>query len=90
LAAAYSVNGEFDRAVGLQEKIVEKAPAMQKPFAEAILKLYVDKQPFDAKVAKQLQTEMASSASLPTPNEAATEKSPPKTEPLKPAKKRAL
>jgi tetratricopeptide (TPR) repeat protein len=97
LAAAYSVHGQFDKAVGLQEKIVERAPPMQKKFAEEILKLYVEKKPFDSKVAKQLQIDIAASASTAAPSTAPTQPTapaskvePPKAEIPKPPKKRSL
>jgi len=89
LAAAHSVQGEFDKAVGLQEKIVERAPPTQKKFAGEILKLYNDKKPFDPKVAKQLQNDIAASATLLAPSPAPTQSPLP---PLKvePPKKRPL
>jgi tetratricopeptide (TPR) repeat protein len=93
LAAAYSVNGEFDKAVGLQEKIVERAPPTQKKFAEEILKLYLEKKPFDPRFAKQLQIDInapitsdAASATPIQPRPTPT----PKSDIPKPLKKRAL
>ncbi len=53
LAAACAANDEFDKAVGWQEKVVDKAAPNQKPLAEKILELYLAKKPFDPKVAQQ-------------------------------------
>lgn len=47
LAAAHAAANQFDLAIGLQEKIVERAPTGQKALAERILELYKDKKPFD-------------------------------------------
>ena len=57
LAAASAANEEFDKAIGLQEKVIEKAAPAQKPFAEKILELYQNHQPFDPKVAEKLAKE---------------------------------
>ena len=47
LAASRASAKEFDLAIGLQEKIVERAPQPQKPLAEKILELYRSEKPFD-------------------------------------------
>lgn len=102
LAAAHSVHGEFDKAVGLQEKIVERAPPTQKLFAQEILKFYVEKKPFDPKVAKQLQIDITASSATAAPSTTPNQPSPTtlapgpvkveptKTDIPKPPKKRAL
>jgi len=62
LAASHAAAKEFDKAIGLQEKIVERAPEPQKPLAKKILELYKNDIPFDPEVAliplidKQLET----------------------------------
>jgi len=89
LAAAHSVIDEFDKAVGLQEKILDKAPKEQKKFAEAILKLYLEKKPFDPKVAVALQTEV--SATQPAaPTTVTPSDTPTSPEPPQAKKKRSL
>jgi len=99
LAAAHSANDEFDKAVGIQEKIVERAPPLQKKFAESILRLYINKKPFDTKYATTLQSEIAaemaaSPSASPTESPLAPASNPaPKpapAEPAKPKKKRSL
>jgi tetratricopeptide (TPR) repeat protein len=47
LAAAHAAAKEFSLAIGLQEKIVERAAAQQKPLAEKLLELYRNEKPFD-------------------------------------------
>jgi len=47
LAAAHAALKEFDKAIGIQEKIVERAPEPQKPLAKKILDLYRNEKPFD-------------------------------------------
>jgi tetratricopeptide (TPR) repeat protein len=84
LAAALAANEEYDKAIGVQEKIVEKAPPAQKPFAQKILALYQDHQPFDPKVAEKLAAEAAASTDQTKPSEI------PKVAPPEPPKKRSL
>lgn len=50
LAAAYASAGEFETAIGWQEKAVELAAEEQKPFAEKILELYRIEKPLDVKL----------------------------------------
>lgn len=69
LAAASAANDEFEKAVGWQEKVIDKATADQKPFAEKILELYVQKKPFDPKVANELLNAANSSAKEAKPSE---------------------
>jgi tetratricopeptide (TPR) repeat protein len=47
LAASHASAKEFSLAIGLQEKIVERAAAPQKPLAEKLLELYRNEKPFD-------------------------------------------
>jgi tetratricopeptide (TPR) repeat protein len=47
LAAAHAATKEFDMAIGIQEKIVERAPEGQKSLAQKILDLYKGNKPFD-------------------------------------------
>lgn len=70
LAAACAANQEFDKAVGWQEKVVEKAAVNQKPLAEKILELYLAKQPFDPKVAQQALSGETQEAEQKAPAEA--------------------
>lgn len=88
LAASYAAMDEFDKAVGWQEKVIEKTPGAQKPIAEKILQLYQDKKPFDAKVVAGLSSESEKTAE---PRKNASP-SPAKVDPVKPAppKKRPL
>ncbi len=51
LAASHAAANQFDVAIGLQEKIVERAPEPQKPLAAKILELYKDKKPFDPELS---------------------------------------
>ncbi|MDZ4852624.1 MAG: tetratricopeptide repeat protein [Pirellulaceae bacterium] len=83
LAAATAANEEFDKAIGLQERVIEKAAPAQKPFAEKILELYQNHQPFDPKVAEKLSADADKMAEQTQPSE--TPKLPPE-----PVKKRAL
>ena len=83
LAAAFAANEEFDKAIGLQEKIIEKAPLAQRPFAEKILDLYQNHKPFDRKVASRLAAEADEKTETTVPSEA------PQL-PADPPKKRAL
>ena len=54
LAAAHAYEKEFDKAVGLQEKVVEMVTSDQQDFARAVLNLYIAKKPYDAKAALDL------------------------------------
>ena len=47
LAASHASAKEFDLAIGIQEKIVERASPPQKPLAEKLLELYRNEKPFD-------------------------------------------
>ena len=47
LAASHASAKEFDLAIGIQEKIVERAQPTQKPLAEKLLELYRNEKPFD-------------------------------------------
>ncbi len=62
LAASHASAKEFDLAIGLQEKIVERAPQPQKPLAEKILELYRSEKPFDP----ELSVDPASEKPVPT------------------------
>ncbi len=54
LAAAQAANGAFELAIGWQEKVIELVTDDQKPFARAVLRLYQDQKPYDAKTALQI------------------------------------
>ena len=47
LAASHASAKAFDLAIGIQEKIVERAQPAQKPLAEKLLELYRNEKPFD-------------------------------------------
>jgi len=51
LAASHAASKEFALAIGLQEKIIERAPEPQKPLAEKILELYKNEKPFNPELA---------------------------------------
>jgi tetratricopeptide (TPR) repeat protein len=51
LAAAHASAKEFDLAIGIQEKIVERAPDPQKDLAKQLLELYRQEKPFDPKLS---------------------------------------
>lgn len=51
LAAAHAAAKEFDLAIGIQEKIVERAPDPQKNLAKQLLELYRQEMPFDPKLS---------------------------------------
>jgi len=51
LAAAHAAAKEFDLAIGIQEKIVERAPEPQKNLAKQLLELYRQEKPFDPKLS---------------------------------------
>ncbi len=48
LAAAFAADGKFEEAIGWQEKVLEKAPAASKDFAQKLLARYQDKKLFSA------------------------------------------
>lgn len=50
LAAAYAAAGEFETAIGWQEKSVALASPEQNPIAEKLIALYQDEKPFDPKL----------------------------------------
>ncbi len=50
-AASHAAAGDFDVAVGWQEKVVTLVTDDQLPFAKAILTLYQSEKPYDAKAA---------------------------------------
>jgi tetratricopeptide (TPR) repeat protein len=53
LAASHASAKEFDLAIGIQEKIVERAPEEQKSMAKKLLDLYKEEKPFDPKIASE-------------------------------------
>jgi tetratricopeptide (TPR) repeat protein len=63
LAASHAAAKQFDLAIGLQEKVLERAPEPQKGLAGRILELYRNEKPFDPDLAalpdqeKQVSTE---------------------------------
>ncbi len=59
LAAAHASAKEFALAIGLQEKIVERAPAPQKQLAEKLLELYRNEKPFDPELKIESEEEKA-------------------------------
>jgi tetratricopeptide (TPR) repeat protein len=65
LAASHAALQQFDVAIGLQEKIVERAPPPQKPLAEKILELYKDKKPFDPELSLEPSPEKPVSTDSP-------------------------
>lgn len=50
LAASLAADGQWEKAIGWQEKVIELGNETQKEFAKKILKLYEQKKPFDPKV----------------------------------------
>ncbi len=50
LAAAHASKGEFEQAIGWQEKVIDLAPEPQKAVAKKILELYRKKSPLDPKL----------------------------------------
>jgi tetratricopeptide (TPR) repeat protein len=46
LAAAYAESGQFELAIGWQEKAIQVSSAAEKPVEEKVLELYRDKQPY--------------------------------------------
>ena len=59
LAAAHAAASEFDKAIGIQEKIVERATNQQKPLAKKILDLYRSEKPFDPDLAIPFDSEVS-------------------------------
>lgn len=51
LAAAHAAMEQFDKAIGIQEKIVERAPESQKHLAKKILDLYRNQKPFNPELS---------------------------------------
>lgn len=51
LAASHAAAKEFDLAIGIQEKILERAAESQKPLAAKILELYKNEKPFDPELS---------------------------------------
>ena len=65
LAASHAAAKEFSLAIGLQEKIVERAAAPQKPLAEKLLELYRNEKPFDPDLKVDPATEASDSEKTP-------------------------
>lgn len=61
LGAAFAAAGEFETAVGWQEKAVALANAEQKVLAEKILVLYQDKKELDPAILEQSQSDTSAS-----------------------------
>jgi tetratricopeptide (TPR) repeat protein len=53
LAAAHAAGEEFDLAMGIQEKVLERAPEEQKSLAKKLLELYRENKPFDPQVGAE-------------------------------------
>jgi len=54
LAAAYAESGQFDLAIGWQEKAVQLSSGEEKAIEEKVLEQYKDKRPYrDAPLAAQ-------------------------------------
>ncbi len=60
LAASHASAKQFSIAIGLQEKIVERAPPAQKPLAEKLLQLYKNEKPFDPDLKLEPETPQTS------------------------------
>ena len=76
LAAALASNGDFETAVGWQEKVVEVAPEAVKTFAEKILDRYREGKPYvtdplAAETAEREAAEANATAAVKSKNEAA-------------------
>ncbi|MCU0720143.1 MAG: tetratricopeptide repeat protein, partial [Pirellula sp.] len=65
LAASHAANEEFDLAIGIQEKIFERAPEEQKQLAKKLLELYRENKPFDPQIGSETSS---SKSSLETPS----------------------
>ncbi|WP_417748963.1 tetratricopeptide repeat protein [Rosistilla oblonga] len=52
MAAALAADEQFEEAIGWQEKVLEMAPEDRKPYAEKVLALYQQHEPFDPKLAE--------------------------------------
>ena len=59
LAASHASAKEFDRAIGIQERIVERAQPAQKPLAERLLELYRNEKQFDPELNIESDRETA-------------------------------
>ena len=57
LAASHASAKEFDLAIGIQEKIVERAQPAQKPLAQKLLELYRNEKPFDPELTVESDQE---------------------------------
>lgn len=71
LAAALASDGQFEKAIGWQEKAIELATDAQKAFAQRVLALYQNEKPFDPKL-----TEVGSVAKTNAAQESTAEKKP--------------
>ena len=69
LAASHAAAKEFSLAIGLQEKIVERAAAQQKPLAEKLLELYRNEKPFDPDWKVEPITQTPNSETKPDANQ---------------------
>ncbi len=56
LAAAFAADGQFDKAVGWQEKVVEASDETQREWANKLLDRYRSNLPFDPKLAEELSS----------------------------------
>lgn len=65
LAASHAAAEQFDLAIGIQEKIVERAPEEQKALAKKLLELYKDNKPFDPQLGSETSN---GKSSLETPS----------------------
>jgi tetratricopeptide (TPR) repeat protein len=75
LGATFAAAGDYETAVGWQEKVVAIANAEQKPVAGKILALYQDKKPIDPGLLEQSQADTSSQS----PASAATNSQVPKS-----------
>ena len=62
LAASHASAKEFDLAIGIQEKIVERAQPAQKLLAEKLLDLYRNEKPFDPELSVESDRETTATA----------------------------
>ncbi|MFO1065912.1 MAG: tetratricopeptide repeat protein [Pirellulales bacterium] len=83
LAAALAADGQFDKAIGWQEKVVDLMPDGEKSFAEKILENYRQKHPFDPKLLESSENSGGSSPpkTAPKPASDAQETKPPADKP---------
>ncbi len=68
LGAALAADGQFEKAIGWQEKIIELSSDSQKPFAKSIMELYEQKKTFDPKIAEQAVTNNPNSSTAKPPD----------------------